>query len=147
MKRHFDSANSTSASPGDAATMVVSADQAVKMTGRLGRTLLAGGLRDLTPEQPLPHIGRLDSWEREAEGPSGTEAAPENQPPKGLGGMPLVKVKENESIDKAIRRFKKKCEKEGIIQDIKKSSRYLKPSERKRKKALKAAKRRRSGKA
>lgn len=60
--------------------------------------------------------------------------------------MPLVKVKENESIDKAIRRFKKKCEKEGIIQDIKKSSRYLKPSERKRKKALKAAKRRRSGK-
>ena len=78
--------------------------------------------------------------------PSGPEAAPENQPPKGLGGMPLVKVKENESIDKAIRRFKKKCEKEGIIQDIKKSSRYLKPSERKRKKALKAAKRRRSGK-
>ena len=61
--------------------------------------------------------------------------------------MPLVKVKENESIDKAIRRFKKKCEKEGIIQDIKKSSRYLKPSERKRKKQLKAAKRRRSGKA
>lgn len=61
--------------------------------------------------------------------------------------MPLVKVKENESIDKAIRRFKKKCEKEGIIQDIKKSSRYLKPSERKRKKQLKAAKRRRAGKA
>ena len=64
----------------------------------------------------------------------------------GASGMPLVKVKENESIDKAIRRFKKKCEKEGIIQDIKKSSRYLKPSERKRKKQLKAAKRRRSGK-
>jgi small subunit ribosomal protein S21 len=66
---------------------------------------------------------------------------------KGYIRMPLVKVKENESIDKAIRRFKKKCEKEGIIQDIKKSSRYLKPSERKRKKQLKAAKRRRSGKA
>ena len=59
--------------------------------------------------------------------------------------MPLVKVKENESIDKAIKRFKKKCEKEGIIQDIKKSSRYLKPSEKKRKKQLKAEKRRRTG--
>jgi small subunit ribosomal protein S21 len=59
--------------------------------------------------------------------------------------MPLVKVKDNESIDKAIKRFKKKCEKEGIIQDIKKSSRYLKPSEKKRKKQLKAEKRRRTG--
>jgi small subunit ribosomal protein S21 len=68
-------------------------------------------------------------------------------PSRGWNEMPLVKVKENESIDKAIRRFKKKCEKEGIIQDIKKSSRYLKPSERKRKKQLKAAKRRRTGKA
>lgn len=80
------------------------------------------------------------------------DASPRQPPPierpmKGGAGMPLVKVKENESIDKAIRRFKKKCEKEGIIQDIKKSSRYLKPSERKRKKQLKAAKRRRAGKA
>jgi small subunit ribosomal protein S21 len=65
--------------------------------------------------------------------------------PKGQDWMPLVKVKENESIDKAIKRFKKKCEKEGIIQDIKKSSRYLKPSEKKRKKQLKAEKRRRTG--
>jgi small subunit ribosomal protein S21 len=65
--------------------------------------------------------------------------------PKGQKRMPLVKVKENESIDKAIKRFKKKCEKEGIIQDIKKSSRYLKPSEKKRKKQLKAEKRRRTG--
>jgi hypothetical protein len=38
---------------------------------------------------------------------------------RGETRMPLVKVKENESIDKAIRRFKKKCEKEGIIQDSK----------------------------
>ncbi|MAF26901.1 MAG: 30S ribosomal protein S21 [Gemmatimonadota bacterium] len=57
--------------------------------------------------------------------------------------MPLIKVKDNESIERALKRFKKKCEKEGVIQDIKKSSRFLKPSERKRKKALKAEKRRR----
>jgi small subunit ribosomal protein S21 len=63
--------------------------------------------------------------------------------PEGSVSMPLIKVKDNESIERALKRFKKKCEKEGVIQDIKKSSRFLKPSERKRKKALKAEKRRR----
>jgi small subunit ribosomal protein S21 len=58
--------------------------------------------------------------------------------------MPAVTVRQNESIDKAIRRFKKECEKEGIVQEIKRASRFVKPSERRRKKALKAEKRRRS---
>jgi small subunit ribosomal protein S21 len=58
--------------------------------------------------------------------------------------MTRVKVKEGESIDKAIRRFKKKCEKDGIVQDMRKKARFLKPSERKRKKMLKAEKRRRA---
>ncbi len=57
--------------------------------------------------------------------------------------MTRVKVKDNEPIEKAIRRFKKKCEKDGIVQDMRKKARFLKPSERKRKKALKAEKRRR----
>lgn len=101
----------------------------------------------LTREPAFPHIVRLESWEVASRGQvSPRRASAPATPSKGCECMPLVKVKENESIDKAIRRFKKKCEKEGIIQDIKKSSRYLKPSERKRKKALKAAKRRRSGK-
>jgi small subunit ribosomal protein S21 len=50
--------------------------------------------------------------------------------------MTRVKVKEGESIDKAIRRFKKKCEKDGIVQDMRKKARFLKPSERRRKKQL-----------
>ncbi len=58
--------------------------------------------------------------------------------------MTKVKVKDNEPIEKAIRRFKKKCEKDGIIQDMRKKARFLKPSERRRKKALKAEKRRRT---
>lgn len=58
--------------------------------------------------------------------------------------MTRVKVKDGESIDKAIRRFKKKCEKDGIVQDMRKKARFLKPSERKRKKMLKAEKRRRA---
>jgi small subunit ribosomal protein S21 len=58
--------------------------------------------------------------------------------------MPGIKVRHNEPIDRAIRRFKRECEKEGIVQDIKKSARFLKPSEKRRKKALKAEKRRRS---
>ena len=59
-------------------------------------------------------------------------------------GMPGIRVRENESIDKAIKRFKKECEREGIVQEIKRASRFMKPSEKRRKKALKAEKRRRS---
>jgi len=58
--------------------------------------------------------------------------------------MPGIRVRENESIDKAIKRFKKECEREGIVQEIKRASRFMKPSEKRRKKALKAEKRRRS---
>jgi small subunit ribosomal protein S21 len=57
--------------------------------------------------------------------------------------MPSIRVRENESIDKAIRRFKKECEKAGIVKDMKRASRFVKPSEKRRKKALKAEKRRR----
>ncbi len=58
--------------------------------------------------------------------------------------MPSVRVKQNESIDKALRRFKKECEKSGIVREARRASRFLKPSEKRRKKALKAEKRRRS---
>jgi len=58
--------------------------------------------------------------------------------------MPGIIVRQNESIDKAIRRFKKECEKEGIVREIKRAARFVKPSEKRRKKALKAEKRRRS---
>jgi small subunit ribosomal protein S21 len=58
--------------------------------------------------------------------------------------VPGIIVRQNEPIDKAIRRFKKECEKQGIVREMRRSSRFVKPSEKRRKKALKAEKRRRS---
>ncbi|MGH7900647.1 MAG: 30S ribosomal protein S21 [Thermodesulfobacteriota bacterium] len=49
--------------------------------------------------------------------------------------MAEVIIGKNESIDNAIRRFKKIVEKEGIISEIKKRDHYEKPSERKKKRA------------
>lgn len=50
--------------------------------------------------------------------------------------MPSVKVKENEPVDIAIRRFKRACEKAGVLADVRKKEFFEKPTqERKRKKA------------
>lgn len=50
--------------------------------------------------------------------------------------MPAVKVKENEPVDIAIRRFKRACEKAGVLSDVRKREFYEKPTQaRKRKKA------------
>lgn len=50
--------------------------------------------------------------------------------------MPQIKVKENEPFDLAIRRFKRSCEKAGILSDHRKKQAYEKPTAmRKRKKA------------
>ncbi len=46
--------------------------------------------------------------------------------------MIQVRIREDESIDKAIARFKKVCSKEGIVSEIKKRSYYEKPSEKRR---------------
>ena len=46
--------------------------------------------------------------------------------------MILVRVKDHEPIEKAMRRFRRKVEREGIRKDIKKNSFYLKPGEKKR---------------
>ena len=54
--------------------------------------------------------------------------------------MPLVHVKEDESFENAMRRFKRKCEKSGILSELKKRQHYEKPSDKKRKAA--AARRR-----
>ena len=52
--------------------------------------------------------------------------------------MPGVRVREDESFEKALRRFTKACEKSGILSDIKKGQHYEKPSDR-RKRKLNAA--------
>ncbi len=50
--------------------------------------------------------------------------------------MPVVKIKDNENFDIALRRFRRSCEKAGVITDIRKKEFYEKPTwERKRKKA------------
>ena len=55
--------------------------------------------------------------------------------------MIKVKARGNEPLEKLMRRFKKKCEKEGLVRDMKRSSYYEKPSERRRRKERKSAKR------
>jgi small subunit ribosomal protein S21 len=52
-----------------------------------------------------------------------------------------VKIQEGESIESALRRFKRKVQQEDIIKDIKKHSFYLKPGDRRRAKQALARKR------
>jgi small subunit ribosomal protein S21 len=61
--------------------------------------------------------------------------------------MASITVKQGEDINRAIKRFKRKVEKEGIMKELKKRRHYLKPSERKKEKRALAAKRRRKANA
>jgi small subunit ribosomal protein S21 len=56
--------------------------------------------------------------------------------------MPGILIREDEPFEKAMRRFKKICERSGIISDMKKHQRFEKPSERKKRK-INASKRNR----
>ncbi|HOV90096.1 MAG TPA: 30S ribosomal protein S21 [Syntrophorhabdaceae bacterium] len=55
--------------------------------------------------------------------------------------MPAVIVREGESFESALRRFKKQCEKTGILSEIKKREHFEKPSVKRKKKILAAKKR------
>ena len=55
--------------------------------------------------------------------------------------LSTVRVGENESIQSAMKRFKRKCQKDGIIGDLRKKEQYEKPSVRKKKKSEAARKR------
>ena len=52
--------------------------------------------------------------------------------------MPHVRVKDNEPFEKALKRFKRQCEKAGIMADIRKHQRFEKPCERRKRKAASA---------
>jgi len=52
-----------------------------------------------------------------------------------------IVVSENEPIDRAIRRFKKKYERSGVLKEFKKRAYFSKPSVKKRMKKLKAIRR------
>ncbi|MBR4827782.1 MAG: 30S ribosomal protein S21, partial [Oscillospiraceae bacterium] len=49
--------------------------------------------------------------------------------------MSEVRVKENESLDSALRRFKRQCARSGILAEVRKREHYEKPSVRRKKKA------------
>ena len=51
--------------------------------------------------------------------------------------MSRIEIRDNESLEKALRRFKRKIEREGILRTLKERKHYEKPSERKRKKRRK----------
>ncbi|TYP54978.1 30S ribosomal protein S21 [Thermosediminibacter litoriperuensis] len=55
--------------------------------------------------------------------------------------MAEVRVGENESIDSAIKRFKRQCQKAGVLSELRKREHYEKPSVRRKKKS-EAARRR-----
>ena len=52
-----------------------------------------------------------------------------------------INVQENENIDKALKRFKKKYERSGILKEYKKRTFFVKPSIKKRMEKMKAARR------
>ena len=56
------------------------------------------------------------------------------------GSMPFVQVREEESFENALRRFKRKCEKEGILTELRKRQHFEKPSVKRKRKAIQARK-------
>ena len=57
--------------------------------------------------------------------------------------MAEVRVKENESLENALKRFKRQCAKAGVLAEVRKREHYEKPSVRKKKKSEAARKRKR----
>ena len=55
--------------------------------------------------------------------------------------MPQVKLKENEPFDVALRRFKRSCEKAGILAEVRRREFYEKPTQERKRKMAAAVKR------
>ena len=55
--------------------------------------------------------------------------------------MPSVKLKENEPFDIALRRFKRSCEKAGVLAEVRRREFYEKPTSVRKRKAAAAVKR------
>jgi small subunit ribosomal protein S21 len=54
--------------------------------------------------------------------------------PTGASVLSEVIIHEDENFERALKRFKKKCEKAGILSDLRKHRHYEKPSERRKRK-------------
>lgn len=55
--------------------------------------------------------------------------------------MSEIRVRENESLDSALKRFKRQCAKAGVLAEVRKREHYEKPSVRRKKKSEAARKR------
>ena len=55
--------------------------------------------------------------------------------------MSEIRVRENESLDSALKRFKRQCAKAGVMQEVRKREHYEKPSVKRKKKSEAARKR------
>lgn len=55
--------------------------------------------------------------------------------------MPNVRVKENEPFEIALRRFKRSCEKAGVLAEVRRRESYEKPTAERKRKAAAAVKR------
>ncbi|MEG0663702.1 MAG: 30S ribosomal protein S21 [Clostridia bacterium] len=55
--------------------------------------------------------------------------------------MAEIRIKDNETLDSALRRFKRYCAKDGILQEVRKREHYEKPSVKRKKKSEAARKR------
>jgi len=55
--------------------------------------------------------------------------------------MSGIKVREDESIDNVLRRFKRDCARSGVLQEVRKREHYEKPSVKRKKKSEAARKR------
>lgn len=58
-----------------------------------------------------------------------------------VSSLALVRLRDSEGFEQAFRRFKKSCEKSGILSEVKKREHYEKPSVRLKKKSISARKR------
>ncbi len=54
--------------------------------------------------------------------------------------MPVVHVRDDESFESALRRFKRKVEKSGVLTELRKRQHYEKPSVKRKRKAMQAKK-------
>ena len=59
----------------------------------------------------------------------------------GVEKVSIIKVRDGENYESALRRFKRDCEKAGILSEVRRREAYEKPSVRRKKKSLAARKR------
>ncbi|MBS3984736.1 MAG: 30S ribosomal protein S21 [Selenomonadales bacterium] len=55
--------------------------------------------------------------------------------------MSEVKIRKDESLDQALKRFKRQCQRSGVLSEVRKREHYEKPSVRRKKKSEAARKR------